>query len=101
MQEKVPPALSQKVRRLTAVCLTVWLLVPMAPVLLARSGWRVGPWPLDFWTAAQGAMLVYLLLVALYAWLVNRWEREAGRLCFEPPATQDQAPVRRTPTAVD
>lgn len=97
----MPNALTAKVRRLNAVCLAVWLLVPMAPVFLARSGWQVGPWPLDFWTAAQGAMLVYLLLVALYAWLVNRWEREAGRLCFELPTVQDQAPLRRTPTAVD
>lgn len=39
--------------------------------------------------AAQGAVLGYLAIVVVYAWLVNRWEREAGRLSFEVPLNQD------------
>jgi len=32
-------------------------------------------WPFSFWVAAQGSLLVYLLIVAGYAWLMNRLDR--------------------------
>jgi len=84
-----PLTLQQKVRRLTWLCLLLWLAVTLVPVVLARSGWTWGPWPVDFWMAAQGSVLAYLLIVGLYAWLVNRWERQAGELSFEIPPNQD------------
>ena len=84
------PALRRKSRALTAVCLLLWLLVTLVPVLCARSGWTLGPWPVDFWMAAQGCVLAYLLIVAVYAALINRWEREAQALSFELPPSQDE-----------
>ncbi len=89
MQPLSSVALRRKVRTLTAVCLVAWLVVTLLPVFLARTELRWGPWPLDFWTAAQGCVLAYLLIVAVYAGLVNRWERQAGSLSFEIPPTQD------------
>jgi len=89
MQPQSPAALRRKVRRLTFVCLALWLAVTLVPVALARSGWTWGPWPVDFWMAAQGGVLAYLLIVCVYAWLVNRWERQAGCLSFEVPPAQD------------
>ena len=83
-------ALRRKSRRLTAACLLLWLGVTLVPVMTARSGWTLGPWPIDFWMAAQGCVLVYLLIVAVYAALTNRWEREAEQLSFELPSTQDE-----------
>jgi len=57
---------------------------------MARSGAQTPwGWPFDFWMAAQGCVLIYLLIVSVYAWLVNRWERQAGHLPFEVPAAQD------------
>lgn len=82
-------ALRQKVRRLTVVCLLMWLLVTLVPIWVARSGLTWGTWPVDFWMAAQGSVLIYLALVAFYAWLVNRWERQAGGLSFDVPPDQD------------
>ena len=73
MQASPPPSLKRKVRYLTSICLVVWLAVTLAPVLIARSGLTLGPWPVDFWMAAQGSVLVYLLIVVVYAGLVNRW----------------------------
>ncbi len=32
-------------------------------------------WPFSFWVAAQGSLLVYLLIVADYAWFMNRLDR--------------------------
>lgn len=81
--------LNRKVRLLRMICLLLWLFVTLAPVLMARSGLTVGVWPVDFWMAAQGCVLVYLLIVAAYAWLVNRWERQAGELSFDIPPSQD------------
>jgi len=39
--------------------------------------------------AAQGSVLGYLALTVVYAWLVNRWERQAGTSSVEPPAAQE------------
>jgi len=89
MQACPPPSLKRKVRYLTSTCLVVWLAVTLAPVLIARSGLTLGPWPVDFWMAAQGSVLVYLLIVVVYAGLVNRWERQANSLSFEVPPPQD------------
>ena len=39
-------------------------------------------WPLYFWMAAQGSILLFICIVIVYAWLVNRWEAQesaAGR----------------------
>ena len=89
MQADSSPSLRRKVRILTAICLLVWLGVTLLPVFVARTELHLGPWPLDFWIAAQGCVLAYLLIVCVYAWLVNRWERQAGSLSFEIPPAQD------------
>ncbi len=89
MPSKPSAPLRRKVRSLTVTCLLLWLGVTLVPVLTARSGWTWGPWPVDFWMAAQGCVLAYLLIVAVYAWLVNRWEREAGELSFQVAPPQD------------
>ncbi len=85
-----PPSLKTKVRRLTTVCLALWLFVTMAPVLAAaHPGLHLWGWPLDFWLAAQGCVLAYLALVAFYAWQVNRWERQTGESAIDIPTVQD------------
>ena len=89
MPTPTPTLLRKKVRYLTAACLLVWLAVTLVPVFAARTGLTWGPWPVDFWMAAQGCVLAYLLIVCVYAGLVNRWERQAGSLSFEIPPAQD------------
>lgn len=89
MQHLPSSALQRKVRTLTLTCLGLWMAVTLAPALLASSDVHLGPWPVSFWMAAQGSVLGYLAIVVVYAWLVNRWEREAGRLSFEVPLNQD------------
>lgn len=89
MPAQTPRLLTTRIRWLTRFCLLLWLGATLLPVLLARSTLNLGPWPLDFWLAAQGSVLAYLLIVVLYAVLVNRWEREAGVQDTEPPEDQD------------
>jgi putative solute:sodium symporter small subunit len=64
-------------RVLTAVLLSVWVCVNFVLPFFARNlSFTVWGWPLHFWLSAQGAVLVFLVIVTLYAWLVNRWEAQ-------------------------
>ena len=90
MPAQRPPELQFKARCLTAVCLVLWIAATLVPVWVARRGdLQFAHWPLDFWMAAQGCVLVYLLIVAVYAWLINRWEKQAGALSFDVPPDQE------------
>ncbi len=88
---KLHPAVQIRlqVRRLNLACFLAWLMVSLLPVLLAGRGLHIGPWPLDFWMAAQGSVLGYVTIVASHAWLVNRLESQAKALSFEIPQRQD------------
>ena len=35
-------------------------------------------WPFSFWLAAQGSLLVFALLIAFYAWAMERLEAAHG-----------------------
>jgi putative solute:sodium symporter small subunit len=64
-------------RVLTAVLLSVWICVNFVLPFFARDlSFKVAGWPLHFWLSAQGSLLVFLAIVTVYAWLVNRWEAE-------------------------
>lgn len=68
-----------KTRRLTAVLLLVWLLTGFGAVFFARelAGLTIFGWPLSFYLAAQGASLVYLALIGIYAWRMRRLDRQS------------------------
>jgi putative solute:sodium symporter small subunit len=66
-------------QRVTALLLAVWFVVTFGVSFFARelSG-RVLGWPFSFWVASQGAPLVYLVLVCLYAHLMRRLDDAHG-----------------------
>ena len=35
-------------------------------------------WPFSFWVGAQGALIVYVLIIGFYAWYMNRLDQEHG-----------------------
>jgi putative solute:sodium symporter small subunit len=60
-------------RRWTLALLLVWVLVTFGVAWHARAlDASFFGWPFSFWVAAQGALLVYLGLVGLYAWVMRR-----------------------------
>jgi putative solute:sodium symporter small subunit len=66
--------------RITVGLLGVWLLVTFGVAYFARElSIVVWGWPLSFWVAAQGALLVYMGLVVAY-------ERRMGRIDDERDA---------------
>ena len=81
MNNHLSPAQFQtRVRRLTLFLLCIWLLTIVLPVFYARELSQGFPgWPLHYWISAQGALLVFLAMVVIYAFLVNRWEACAQR----------------------
>lgn len=62
--------------RLTSALLVLWFLVTFGIGFFARElNFRFFGWPFGFWVAAQGALMVYLGIVAVYAHTMDRWDR--------------------------
>lgn len=62
-----------RVLALKAALLVVWALASFAFCFWARDlQFMVGPWPFDFWMAAQGGVLVFLGIVVSYVRLMKR-----------------------------
>ena len=65
-----------------ATLLFVWVLASFGMAFFARDlGQTVAGWPLNFWLAAQGSVLVFIGIVVVYAWWINLHEAAtlAGR----------------------
>ena len=61
--------------RMRAALLVVWALASFGVAFFARDMDQVlAGWPLNYWLAAQGAVLVFMGIVVLYAWWMNRVE---------------------------
>ena len=60
---------------LRTVLLLVWAFASFGLMYFARSlQMRFGAWPVSFWLAAQGIVLVFVAVVFVYAFLANRAE---------------------------
>ncbi|MFZ2295474.1 MAG: DUF4212 domain-containing protein [Polaromonas sp.] len=61
----------------TAVLLSIWFFVTFGVGYFARAlSFRFFGWPFSFWMGAQGALLVYGLIIGFYAWYMNRLDIE-------------------------
>lgn len=71
----------QRSRRITGVLLLSWLATTLVPLFYARelARFTLFGWPLSFYLAAQGAALVYLMIVGAYAWRMRRIDRQYAR----------------------
>jgi putative solute:sodium symporter small subunit len=66
-------------RRLSAALLGAWFVVSFGPVYFARElSFDFFGWPFGWWMAAQGAQVVYLLIVGGYARAMRRLDDEHG-----------------------
>lgn len=76
----------RKIRILTWTLMVIWLATSFGWVFFARAlSFRIGDWEWSFWMAAQGSVLVFLLITVVNAWLVNRWERDLSQPGEETP----------------
>jgi len=67
----------RRTRRLTFVLMALWLATGFCTVFFARelSHVTIFGWPLSFYMAAQGASLVCLAIIGVYAWRMRRYDR--------------------------
>ena len=79
--------------RLKGVLLLVWALVSFGMSFFARDlQWTVAGWPLVYWIASQGAVLVFMAIVVVYAMAMSHFEREdAGQAHAAEAADADAA----------
>jgi putative solute:sodium symporter small subunit len=64
---------------MTGVLLLLWFGVTFGVSYFARDlTFRLLGWPFSFWVAAQGALVVYCFIVAVYAWYMARIDRIYG-----------------------
>jgi cation/acetate symporter len=60
---------------LHAGLLALWFVASFVVVFFARDlQMVVANWPVGFWFAAQGSVLIFIAVVVLYAWVANRSE---------------------------
>jgi len=71
----------RRTRRLTVLLMALWLATGFCTVFFARELARVTVfgWPLSFYMAAQGASLVCLAIIGVYAWRMRRYDRVYAR----------------------
>lgn len=76
---------------LIAVLLVIWALVSLVfAILLARPLYNseIGHLPTSFWWAQQGSMVVFVILIFVYSWVMDRLDKKYD--------VHEDRPVRRT-----
>ena len=65
--------------RITGTLLAIWFVVTFVVAFFARElSFSFFGWPFSFWMAAQGALIVYVIIIAYYARAMNRLDQEHG-----------------------
>jgi len=69
----------QKNLRITAFLLAVWFVVTFVVGYFARDlNLIIFGWPFSFWVGGQGALVIYVLIIAYYAHYMNNLDNEYG-----------------------
>lgn len=69
--------------KITLSLLAVWFLISFGAAILTRD-WldanlpTVGHAPFGFWMAQQGSIIGFILILIIYAFLMNRLDRKHG-----------------------
>ncbi|MCP5264750.1 MAG: DUF4212 domain-containing protein [Burkholderiaceae bacterium] len=73
----------RRVLTLTAILLALWFVVGFVATYFARDlSFDFFGWPFSFWVGAQGALFVFIAIVAIYERAMRRLDRRYG---FEEP----------------
>lgn len=69
----------QKNLRITAILMAIWFVVTFVVGFFARDlNFTFFGWPFSFWVGAQGALVVYVVIIGFYARYMNRLDKEYG-----------------------
>jgi putative solute:sodium symporter small subunit len=65
--------------RITAILLAIWFVVTFVVGYFARDlNFTFFGWPFSFWVGAQGALVVYVVMIWYYARYMNKLDQEHG-----------------------
>jgi len=65
--------------RITAILLVIWFVVTFVVGYFARElSFNFFGWPFAFYVGAQGALIVYVLIILFYARYMNNLDIEYG-----------------------
>jgi putative solute:sodium symporter small subunit len=69
----------RKTLNITGILLAIWFVVTFVVAYFARDlTFNFFGWPFSFWVAAQGALIVYVVIIWYYARHMNRLDQEYG-----------------------
>ena len=70
----------RRVRRFTLILLLIWFALTFCVIFFARelSAFEFFDLPLSSYMAAQGVILIDVLIVGFYAWRMDRLDRQHG-----------------------
>jgi putative solute:sodium symporter small subunit len=69
----------QKNLRLTSILLAIWFVATFVMAYFARDlSFSFFGWPFSFYMAAQGSLIIYLIIIWVYARTMNRLDQEHG-----------------------
>jgi putative solute:sodium symporter small subunit len=70
----------QKNLRITAVLLTIWFVATFVMAFFARELATINffGWPLSFYMAAQGSLIIYVCIIGYYAIYMRKLDLEHG-----------------------
>ena len=63
------------------ILLSIWFVVSYGAGILFKEQLdtiKIGGFKLGFWFAQQGAMYVFVILIFVYVWLMNRLDKKFG-----------------------
>jgi putative solute:sodium symporter small subunit len=65
---------------ITAILLAIWFIATFVVAWYARDLNSISflGFPLGFYMAAQGSLVIYVLIIGYYAWHMNRLDNEYG-----------------------
>ena len=79
----------RRARRLTAALLLAWFVVGFVVTWFARDlDFPFFGWPFSFWVAAQGGIVLFVVMLLVYA---RRMARHDARLALDLEAADDEA----------
>jgi putative solute:sodium symporter small subunit len=65
--------------RITAILMVIWFVVTFVVAFYARDlSFTMFGWPFSFWMGAQGALVIYVVIIAYYAHYMNKLDQEHG-----------------------
>lgn len=80
--------------RLHGWLLAVWFLASFGVVFFAHHLQQIlSGWPVSYWFAAQGSVLVFIAIVAVFAWFANRKDEQSS--VFDPMEAVYQRRIHR------